>query len=79
MYSITKTNESNAEFGPFEINLTDWWVSEFTDNERDSFFDLLKQKHFDFTKLNKRTVINNESFQIIDEAIVPFWKTYQFG
>lgn len=69
---MIKSNESNTEFGLFEINLTDWWMSEFTDSERDSFFDLLKQKHFDFTELNKRTVINNESFLIIDEAIIPF-------
>lgn len=71
MSLVTTSNQLNAEFGLFEINLTDWWMSEFTDNERDKVLALLKKKHLDFSTLNVKAILNNKSFQIIDEAVIP--------
>jgi hypothetical protein len=71
MLSSTHNNQLNAEFGLFEINLTDWWKSEFTCNERNMVLALLEKKGFNFFELKLKAILNNESFQIIDESVIP--------
>lgn len=61
-----------AEFGIFEMNLTEWWLSEFSDLEREEIVSLFSPNFFDLCSSPKKPVFTKSCFDIKDNAVIPF-------